>query len=282
MTENRMSLRETDDLQYLTADLFTAAGGVSHGFTTRRGGVSEGIYASLNLGVNRGDDPAAVCENYSRTCAALEMDPGRLVFSRQVHGDAVRSATSADAGKGLSRPIDYEADGLITNEPELPLVIFTADCIPILLYDPKARCVGAVHSGWRGTALGIVSRAVSRMVSEYGASPSSLLAVIGPGICPDCYETDGDVPRAMRDALGEDASPFLRERASGKWQVDLKGLNALHLLRANVPTENITVSGECTSCRSSQYWSHRVTKGQRGSQAALIQLLRPGTQRTKS
>jgi hypothetical protein len=149
---------QQNNLVYLTADSLMAAGGVVHAFSTRKGGVSQGIYASLNLGANRGDAPGAVRENYRILCSALGMTHQNLVFSRQVHKDRVQTVTMADAGKGLFRPIDYEADGLITNTPNLPLVVFTADCIPILLYDPEKRAIGAVHAGWRGTALGIVQK----------------------------------------------------------------------------------------------------------------------------
>ncbi|SMC87658.1 peptidoglycan editing factor PgeF [Papillibacter cinnamivorans] len=259
-------------LEYLTADGMVAAGGVSHGFTTRSGGVSRGIYQSLNLGIHRGDSPDAVGRNFELICSVLGMDPRRLVFSKQVHEDTVRLVTEEDAGKGLSRPTDYTADALITRERNLPLVIFSADCVPILLYDPVSRSIGAVHSGWRGTALGIVSRAIKAMGSEFGARPEDILAAVGPAICGDCYETDGDVPEALRASLGGTIEPFLRP-AGDKWHVDLKGINA-HLMRlAGITPEHITLSEECTACSPQRYWSHRVTRGQRGSQAAFIQLL---------
>ena len=134
---------------YLAADGFQAAGGVVHGFSTRLGGVSEGIYASMNLGVNRGDDPERVRENFRRFCAAIGAEREGLVFSSQVHGDGVRTVTSADLGKGLEQTVDYEADALITDVPGAVLTVFSADCLPILLYDPVRRAVGAVHAGWR-------------------------------------------------------------------------------------------------------------------------------------
>jgi YfiH family protein len=262
--------KRPDGLVFLTEDTMAAAGGVLHAFSTRKGGVSRGIYDSLNLGANRGDDPGAVRENYHILCTALGMAEDKLVFSRQVHGDAVRVVTPADGGKGLLRPIDYEADGLITNVPGLPLVIFTADCIPILLYDPVEQAVGAVHAGWRGTALGIVEKAVEKMKTTYGCKPEHILAAIGPGICQSCFETDGDVPAAMKEALGREADPYLRSKGP-KFHVDLKGLNALWLHRAGV--REISISAHCTHCRPELYWSHRRVGNNRGSQASLIQLL---------
>lgn len=249
-----------------------AAGGAAHGFSTRLGGVSTGIYACLNLGANRGDDPALVRENYSRFCAAIGAERAELVFSSQVHGDVVRAVTSADAGKGLDRSADYDADGLVTDVPGLALTVFGADCLPVLLYDPERRVVAAVHAGWRGTALGIVNRAVEQMCAHYGSAAEHILAAIGPGIDKCCFETHEDVPNAMTEAMGAAALPFIEVLPSGKFRVDLKGLNAKRLLQGGLLPEHIAVSGDCTVCRSDKYWSHRVTRGERGSQAALIAL----------
>ncbi|MCI9264889.1 MAG: peptidoglycan editing factor PgeF [Oscillospiraceae bacterium] len=246
--------------------------GVIHGFTTRLGGTSEGIYASLNLGTNRGDDPQRVRENYRRVCGALGVEMGKLVLSSQVHGDEVRPVTLADGGKGLDRPVDYEADGLITDVPGLTLVVFGADCATILLDDPVRGVIAAVHAGWRGTALGIAARAVEAMVQDYGCERKHILAAIGPCISLCCFETGQEVPQAMREALGEEAAPYLKEVGEGKSRVDLKGLNALWLSRSGVMTTNIDISPDCTLCRPEKYWSHRYTKGERGSQAALISL----------
>ena len=165
-------------LVYLTADGFEAAGGVAHGFSTRLGGVSEGIYATLNLGMNRGDAPDRVRENYRRFCAAIGADMGNIVCASQVHGDTVRTVTAADLGIGLDEPEPWQADGLVTDIPGVTLAVYSADCLPILLYDPVRRVVGAVHAGWRGTALGIAAKAVERMVDCYGCDRLRHLQVL--------------------------------------------------------------------------------------------------------
>lgn len=246
--------------------------GVPHGFTTRQGGVSEGIYASLNLGLNRGDDRKKVLENYRRICDAFSVDINKMVLTVQVHEDAVRPVTAEDWGKGLDRPQDYSADGLITNVPGTTLVAFGADCLTALLYDPVHRAIGAVHAGWRGTAKGILARAAEAMTAAYGTRPGDLLAALGPCISACCFETNEDVPNAMTAALGGDALPFIREKGEGKFLVDLKGLNALWLRRAGVPAEQIDISPDCTLCKPDKYWSHRYTKGERGSQASVISI----------
>ena len=245
---------------------------IPHGFTTRLGGVSEGIFSSLNLAPNRGDDPARVRENSRRVCRALGVEMEGMVFSHQVHRDDVRSVTAADRGKGLDRPVDYEADALVTDVPGVTLVVFGADCATMLLCDPVRRVVAAAHAGWRGTALGIARRTVEVMIADYGCQPQEILAAIGPCIDACCFETHAEVSAAMTAALGDAALPYIKALGGDKFKVDLKGLNRLWLEGAGVPAANIDTSPDCTMCRPDKYWSHRYTKGERGSQAALIGL----------
>lgn len=260
-------------IPFLICDGFAAASGVAHGFSTRIGGVSEGIFESLNLGFCRGDDRERVLENYRRYCAAIGADYDGLVLSNQVHGDVVRAVTLADKGKGIHQKGDYEADGLITDVPGLCLTIFGADCLPVLFYDPVRRVIAAVHAGWRGTANGIVDRAVEKMVDVYGSRPGDILAAIGPGISMCCFETDEDVPNALSGALGASALRHIEVRENGKFHVDLKGLNALRLEKMDLEPKHIAISDVCTMCQHERFWSHRYTGGERGSQAAMIELL---------
>ena len=243
---------------------------VAHAFTTRFGGVSRGIYASLNLALNSGDEPSCVIENYRRLRSTLEIGPDCFVFSHQVHKTDIRLVGRGDMRAPFS-PVPYDADGLITAEEEVPLIIFTADCIPILLYDPVRRAAGAVHAGWRGTARDIAGKTVREMSVRLGCSPQNIRAAIGPGISRCCFETGPEVPDAMGEILGCDAEAFIRPRG-GKYMVDLKGINHALLTRAGVLDQNIAMSDECTVCRSDKYWSHRITRGRRGTQASLIML----------
>ncbi|MBE6948997.1 MAG: peptidoglycan editing factor PgeF [Ruminococcaceae bacterium] len=240
-----------------------------HGFTIRQGGVSKGIFDSLNLGVSLGDDPADVRENYRRAMLALEMPLHRLVRSRQVHRDDVLIANESHA-IDLYTPIPYEADGLITNIPNLPLMVFTADCIPVLLHDPVGGAIGAVHCGWRSTVMDIAGKAVRMMGESYGSKPENIRAAIGAGISLCCFETGEDVPTGVRKALGGDKFIFPKE--NGKFMVDLKGVVRELLIRSGLTPENIDTNPECTVCLHDKYWSHRYTKGQRGIQSAVIML----------
>lgn len=257
--------REKNGVVFLTSSLLS----VPHGFSTRLGGVSPAPWDSLNLRPGQGDGAPALRENYRRFCACVGVEESRLALSLQVHGTAVRPCTAADAGKGLDRERDYEADALITDEKELPLAVFSADCGVILLHDPASGAVGGVHAGWRGCAGGILEKAVEEMRRSYDTEPEKLLAAVGPCIGPCCFETDGDVPEAMRAALGDGAEPFLTRRGA-KYHVDLAGLNRLWLLRAGLAPEHIDVCGLCTACRPDLFWSHRKMGDRRGVHAAVI------------
>ena len=252
-----------NSLKYLSAENIS----VSHAFTTRVGGVSQGYLSSLNLGMHRGDSPENVAENYRRLATAIGFSTEKLVLANQTHSDVVRVVTEDDCLGSLSHRDYPECDGLVTNTPGIALMVFSADCTPILLHDPVTGAVGAVHAGWRGTASGIVKKAVAAMVSAFGCKPENISAAIGPNIGMCCFETDADVPEAMVSALGEDAKPFMIARGS-KFHVDLKQMNALWLRRSGVT--NIEISTHCTACNPDLFWSHRVTKGERGSQGAVI------------
>jgi len=254
-------------VEYLTSPLLETP----HGFSTRVGGVSAGIFKSLNLGHRRGDDPERVRENYRRFCAATGTDDHSIVMTNQVHGNAVKVVTAADVKTDLLAPTPFEADGLATNVPGVALCIFSADCVPVLLFDPVKRAAAAVHAGWRGTAAVIAAVAVETLEREFGSCPADLRAAVGPAIGKCCFETDSDVPAAMEAALGGLALPFMA-RAGEKWQLDLKAINAAILARAGLSPERIDVSEACTCCQHQRFWSHRFTKGERGSQAAVIML----------
>lgn len=250
-------------LEYLTAENIAAP----HGFTTRYGGVSQGHLASMNIGTHRGDSPENVLKNYEILGNTIGFDPKKAVLTRQTHTDIVRKVGKEHHGAGLFAPELSECDALITNEPGTALVIFTADCTPVLLHDPVTGAVGAAHAGWRGTASGIAGKTVEAMVSAYGCRPENICAAIGPNIGQCCFETDRDVPDAMLKAFGNQAQPYIR-RTGDKYYVNLKELNRLHLSRAGVTF--IAVSNHCTACEAQRFWSHRKVGALRGSQGAII------------
>ena len=249
-------------LEYLSGEGIS----VPHCFTTRLGGVSTGVLSSLNIGAHRGDSPENVKENFHILADALGFEESGLVLTRQTHSDIVRVVTKADHA-GLDHKEYPECDALVTDAPGTGLVVFTADCTPILFWDPVTGAVGAAHAGWRGTALQIGAKTVRAMTEKFGCRPENIRAAIGPNIGPCCFETDADVPEAMRKAFGAEAEEYIR-CGGEKYYIDLKGLNALALERAGV--KHIEISTECTMCEHDRFWSHRYTRGVRGSQGAVI------------
>ncbi len=250
------------DLEYLIAEEFT----VKHCFTTRFGGVSKGALGAMNLGMHRGDLPENVEENYAILARELEFELQNLVLTHQTHTDIVRTVGKADA-KGLDNHAYPICDALITNEPGTALVVFAADCTPILLQDPETGAVGALHAGWRGTAAGLAQKTVQAMVCQFGCDPANIQAAIGPNIGQCCFETNGDVPQAMLEALGEEANAYITPK-NDKYYVNLKEINAAFLRRAGV--EQINIATQCTACDTDRFWSHRKVGANRGSQGAII------------
>ena len=249
-------------LEYLTAEGIAA----SHCFTTRFGGVSQGILSSMNIAIKEGEQPENVEQNLSILASALDFGLENLVCTRQIHSDIVRVVTRADHVSVFHR--DYpECDGIVTNDPGTALMIYTADCTPLLFHDPVTGAVGAAHAGWRGTAADIAGKTVKAMVDAFGCDPADIRAAIGPNIGPCCFETDADVPEAMVAALGEEAKPHIRQ-VGNKYYVNLKEINGCFLRRAGL--RHIDISTDCTACQPARFWSHRVTRGQRGSQGAVI------------
>ena len=249
-------------LEYLTAEGIS----VPHCFTTRYGGVSTGSQSSLNLAIGRGDSPENVEKNLRILADALDFDPENYVMTRQIHSNWVRVVTEKDCSGFFHR--DYpECDALVTNTPGLALLVFTADCTPLLFHDPVTGAVGAAHAGWRGTVGSIAAKTVEAMVEAFGCKIENIRAAIGPNIGQCHFETDADVPQAVLEAFGPEAAAFIQQR-SKKYYIDLKQVNALCLRRCGVC--HIEISENCTYCESDRFWSHRVTRGDRGSQGAVI------------
>ncbi len=240
---------------------------VKQAFSTRLGGVSKGIYASMNLGFNRGDDPADVSENFRRMAQAVGVSPERMVCSKQTHTSNIMKAESRHAGMGVTRPVSYDnIDALITNEPGLCLVTAYADCIPVIAADPAAGCIGAAHAGWRGIVSDIAGKMIKMMSDEYGSDPQNVTVFVGPGICQDCYEVSDDVADAFRNRYGNGKARLVLTpgKISGKWQLDLLMANFLNLHEAGVPGDHVHIADVCTCCNPDILYSHRASCGKRG------------------
>ena len=250
-------------LEYLTAEGIA----VPHCFTTRLGGVSTGTLESMNIGLHRGDKAENIAENYRILGKALGFDTDKLVLTKQIHSDIVCRVGHDDWGKHMVAGASPICDALITDEPGTALVVFTADCTPILLHDPVTGAVGACHAGWRSTALDIAGKTAKAMAAAFGCRPENIRAAIGPNLGQCCFETDADVPNAMLETYGDGARAHIRV-AGQKYYVNLKAINALALARVGV--RHIEISTACTKCDPHTYWSHRVHGAARGSQGAII------------
>ncbi|RKJ40521.1 peptidoglycan editing factor PgeF [Acutalibacter sp. 1XD8-33] len=244
---------------------------VNHAFSTRLGGISQKEFAAMNLGFGRGDSEENVSENYRRFCAAAGLDPESLVCGTQVHKTDIRRVDQSHRGLGIWTRNDTEsADGLCTNAPGVSLVVFAADCVPVYFVDPVHRAIGLAHAGWRGTAAGMPAVMVRRMVEEFGSRPEELLTAIGPSICKNCFEVDEPVAKEFL-ALPE-AESFVTGPEHEKYHVDLWECCRQSLLGASVLPENIILGGVCTMEESDLIFSHRKTRGQRGSNCAILAL----------
>lgn len=268
-------LKEKNHVPYIQFKNLSATGIVKHGFSTRKGGVSTGIFSSMNLNFKRGDDPDAVLENYRRMAAALNMRVEDMVLSDQTHTTNVRVITEEDRGKGILRPQDYsDVDGMITNVPGIVLVTSYADCVPLYFVDPVRKAIGLSHSGWKGTVGHIGQKTVWKMHEVYGSEPKDIVAAIGPSICQSCYEVSDDVAEAFRaNFTADEAADILLDKGNGKYQLDLWKANWYVLTDAGILHEHLSVTDLCTACHPNLLWSHRKTNGQRGGLSAFLSLI---------
>lgn len=262
--------REKDGMEYLVFPSLEKTGIVTHLFSTRIGGASTGIYSTVNYSYDLGDEKGHVDENYRRTARILGRDIDDFVRSAQTHTTNVRVVTESDRGKGVTRPRDYtDVDGLVTNVPELILVIFWADCVPLFFVDPVHRAIGASHAGWRGTLGRIGEVTLGKMKEQYGTDPSDCICAVGPSICGDCYEVGSDVADRFSDRL---FSGCVTEKGNGKFLLDLWKANRAILEVAGVRPENISVTDICTKCNHDYLFSHRITGFKRGVNAGFLSL----------
>ncbi|MBQ7096751.1 MAG: peptidoglycan editing factor PgeF [Clostridia bacterium] len=255
-----------DDRVYFQSDVLNESGCVSHCFTSKCGGVSCGTVKGLNLGYRVGDKQEAVDENYRLVAGDFGFDFSRITAGRQTHSSNIRIITESDAGKGVSRESEFEnVDGLVTNVKGLPLVVYYADCVPILLVDETAGVIAAVHSGWRGTVAKIVKNAVDIMISDFGADSEKIKAAIGPSIGLCCFETGEEVACQFDDSLLE---PWGKE----KFKVDLQKANENILLSCGLAQRNVDVLKICTVCNNDILYSYRMEKEATGRMGAFISL----------
>ncbi|MGI6192103.1 MAG: peptidoglycan editing factor PgeF [Christensenellales bacterium] len=250
-----------------------AEAGCDHGFSLRYGGVSPAPMDSLNLGHNRPDSKENLSENYRRFAAAAGFPLSSAAIVSYCHGDGVEIATKNERGWGFpDAPRFPDCDGFVTVDPEVTLITLHADCMPVFLYDPIKKAGGLVHAGWKGASLRVGKKAVLRMAAEFGCNPKNILAGVGPSICPNCFEVDGDVHGIFEKAF-PDVPCFAYDENRQKYFIDLWMVMAAQLMEAGVAPSNIQIAGVCTCC-SEGYFSYRRDKKLHGGTGAMAAYLR--------
>jgi YfiH family protein len=258
-----MPFHDRNGLRFFTFENLSAAG-VTHAVFTRRGGSSRGPYAGLNTGATVGDERANVLENLQRIFAAAGRPRDSIFDSWLVHGSDVLVSHAP-------RPVEWarppKADIVITNKPEVTLFMRYADCVPILLYDPRLRAAALAHAGWRGTVAKVAARAVRALSEKYGSKPQDLLAAIGPAICAKHYEVGGEVVEQVRAVFGSDAESLLPQHENST-HLDLVEANQLTLQMSGV--SQVELANLCTAEHTEDWFSHRASAGRTGRFGALI------------
>lgn len=261
-----MILQNIGDRLYFKSNLLENENQLVHFFTSRQGGVSCGKVNGLNLGFRVGDDFSAVVQNYRFIAEDFDIPFENITAAKQIHSADIRIIGDSDKGCGVSRLEDtFEADALVTNCPNIPLTVFYADCVPILLSDTSAGVVAAVHSGWRGTVSRIAEKAVGVMTGDFGANPRNIKAAIGPSIGKCCFETGGEVACQFDESLVENLE-------NGKFKIDLWEANKRILTAAGLAEQNIDVLELCTICHSDILYSYRAHGEHTGRMGAVIML----------
>lgn len=246
---------------------------VRQGFSTRIGGVSSGIYSTMNLTYGRNDEPCNVRKNFDIIGETIGISPERMVYSKQTHTCNILKVEECHCGMGVTGEQDYDnIDGLVTDKKNICLVTAYADCIPVIMADPVKRVVAAAHAGWRGTVGNIAKNVVDVMVQDYGCGHRDIKAFVGPGICVDCYEVGTDVAKEFKAAYSESELDMILKlkQEHGKYKLNLPMANVINLQNAGLNLENINVADICTCCNPQILFSHRATKGERGIMCNFI------------
>ena len=262
MNKEHFRLNDKGDTNYYTIPSFERTSLVNHAFTTR----------DVNLGFNTIDNDKKVLDDFKIICKELETSIEDSVLSAQTHKTDIRIVTNKDKGKGLVKDRDYtDVDGLVTDETEIPLFTFYADCVPLFFLDPKKKVIGVAHGGWKGTVGKIAKNMIETMKNNYNSNPTDILVGIGPSIGSCCYQVSKDVYDKFNENF-KDTSNILEKMDNEKWKLDLWKANKTVLEESGVPSENITISNICTSCNNDTFFSYRKEDGKTGRMSAAIML----------
>lgn len=274
---NDPKLISKNNVSFLTFDELSRLDWLTHCFTTRLGGVSEGCYSTMNLGFLKSDPAENVRENYKRLGGAVGFDWTKAVLSWQTHTTNVMRVFASDAGKGTVRERDYkDIDGFITNETGIPLVTFYADCVPLYFADTKNHAIGLSHSGWRGTVKHMGKKTLDAMHEAFGTDPKDVVAAIGPSICGDCFEVGPEVAEEFSlHFTPAQMTDICKDGIGDRKLIDLWKANKYVLMNAGLCESQISVTNICTRCNPELLYSHRIMGPRRGNLAAVMMINTP-------
>ena len=264
--QNDFVLMSQKDIWYGQFPAFSAAGFLT-ACSCRLHGESDLVPGMFNLALHVGDDPVKVLANRQRFAQAIDVDPARFTTCAQVHGNQVAVVTEAEIGCGALDPSKtiVGTDALVTQLPDVPLLLFYADCTPVLLADPVTGAIGLAHAGWRGTAGLIAQKTVETMVQQFGVRRENLLGAIGPCIGGCCYEVDDVVQKQLPGY-----ERFFEPKGEGKYWLDLARVNAQQLLEAGLDRNHVFLSGICTNDHHELFCSYRYEKGKTGRMGVCL------------
>lgn len=270
-----MSLKRRQDTPFFIFPAFEKTGLVRHGFSVRQGGVSGGIYDSMNLSFTMGDDRENVLQNYTRMAEALEVDLKRMTSVYQAHTGNVVVVGPDDEGKGIILPKDPdEVDGMVTDCRGITLVTLHADCLPLYFLDLVNLAIGLTHSGWRGTQKAIGIRTLEAMEQTFGTKRGDVMVGIGPGIGKTAFQVGPEVAEAFVDLLGQNkGKEVLTPQQLGTYLLDLTLANKMLFLDAGIRPDRLFTADLCTYSRPDLFFSHRRDGTARGSMAAFMSLI---------
>ena len=268
-------------MPYLTFKPFVNNPYIRQAFSTRLGGVSRGMYESMNLTFNpvgqySADSYENVLANFKLMADTIDIPVENMVYTKQTHTTNIKIVDNSNKGMGIIKERDYDnIDGIITNTNNLCLVSSFADCIPVTLVDAKKGVIAALHSGWKGTVGNISQNGIECMKESFGCNEADIIAFVGPGICKNCYQVSEDVAiEFMKVYSAEETELILtpddNNKCTGKYHLDLIAANYINLINAGLLPHNIYVADVCTSCNKELLFSHRASGGRRGIMCNFI------------
>ncbi|MGM0436869.1 MAG: peptidoglycan editing factor PgeF [Bacillota bacterium] len=262
--------KSIDNFKYLEINSFKDNGCNAY-FTSKKGGVSKGVYKSLNLGLHTEDDKENVLKNRKITAKNLNLKFSSLTSAEQIHGNEIHIVNENDKGKGRKNYNNAikNTDALITKADDITLFSYYADCVPLYFYDKENKLIGLAHSGWKGTLKKIAVKVIRKMKIEFNSENENCLIAIGPAISKDYYEVDKKIINKFKNEFSyiDEVTVY---KGKGRYLLDLPKLNKIMLIKEGIMAENITESKMCTYSDKENFYSYRRDQGKTGRMASII------------